>query len=296
MRLQHLDLNLLVALNALLTERSVSAAAERLSLTQSATSHALARLRQQFNDELLIPSGRKLLLTPRAEALLVPVREALLQIERIVAESEPFDPAASTRHITILASDYALSVVLAPAIAHMKSAAPHMRFEVTHPNEPLLRLARGDVDLIVMPQRHLAAEHPSAKLFDDEYVLVVWSGSLLAQQDIDVDRYFELGHVATSFGRQSGEADAAGIAAPRARRIEVTTQSFALIPRLLVNTDMLATLPRRQAEMSARMLPLTIKPLPFPAPPIHECVQWSKVRDGDAAIAWVIDHLKSAVS
>lgn len=295
MRLQHLDLNLLVALNALLTERSVVAAADRLNLTPSATSHALARLRQQFNDDLLVPTGRKLMLTPRGETLVGPVREALLQIERIVAESEPFDPSSSTRRFTIQATDYALSVVLAEAVARMKSIAPHMRFEIADPSDPLLHLARGEVDLIVLPQRHLSPEHPSARLFDDEYVIVMWAGSSLAQQDIHLDRYFELGHVAVHFGQQAEDSDAAGLAAPRARRIEVTMQSFTLLPHLLIHTDLIATLPRRQAEKSARVLPLCIKPLPFATPPIHECVQWRKARDGDVATAWVVENLRACI-
>jgi DNA-binding transcriptional LysR family regulator len=296
MRLQHLDLNLLVSLNALLGERSVAAAAERVNLTPSAMSHALARLRQQFNDDLLTPAGRKLVLTPRAETLVGPVREALLQIERIVVESGPFDPAVSSRRFAILASDYALSVVVAEAVARIKSVAPCMQFEIAHPDDPLLRLIRGDADLIVLPQQHLSPEHPSMKLFDDEYVIVMWAGSSLAQQDIDLDRYFELGHVAIHFGRRYEDSDAVGLAAPRARRIEVTTQSFTLIPHLLVHTNLIATLPRRQADMSARVLPLITKPLPFIAPPIHECVQWSKSRDGDAATAWVVKSLRDCVT
>jgi DNA-binding transcriptional LysR family regulator len=296
MRLQHLDLNLLVSLNALLTERGVAAAAECVNLTPSAMSHALARLRQHFDDELLIPAGRRFVLTSRAEALALPVREALLQIERLLEGPQAFEPAASTRNFTILASDYALSVFLARAVARMKAIAPLLQFEIAQPDDAQQRLTSGEADLIVLPQQHLAPDHPSATLFRDEYVSVMWSGSALAQRDLDLDRYFALGHVAVQFGRRAEDTDALGLAAPRARRVEVTAQSFALLPQLLVGNELIATLPQRLAALAAQSLPLSIKPLPFVAPPIHECVQWNRSRADDAATAWVVQQLHASLA
>lgn len=294
MRLERFDLNLLVALNTLLAERSVSAAAERLNLTPSAMSHTLARLRQQFNDELLIQTGRKLMLTARAEALVVPLRETLLRIEQLIADTPSFDPASCTRCIRILASDYALSVILAAAIPRMKATAAHMVFEVLQIDDPVSQLTQGDVDLLVAPQQFLAPEHPFARLFDDEYVLVMWSGSTLAQEDITEDRYFSLGHAAVILPRGSLDAQGITVATARARRIELTTQSFTLLPSLLIGTDLVATLPKRQADIAVRMLPLVIRPLPFATPRIRECVQWHRLRDGDPAMAWVVANLQAS--
>lgn len=295
MRFHNLDLNLLVALNALLAERNVSAAAECLHLTQSAMSHALGRLRRHFDDELLVPAGRGLILTSRAEALIGPLREAIFQIGKIVGESPIFDPATSTRRFAVSASDYSLSVLVARAISKMKSLAPAIGFDIAYTEEPRLRLERGEMDLVILPQQYLLPTYPYAELYQDEYVVIVWSESHLAEQDIDIDRYFELGHIVVRFGlsHHSEFAEGIGLATPRALRVDMTASSFAQVPLLLVGTDLLASIPRRLAEILSRALPLTVKPLPFQAPKIHECVQWNKMRVGDSAINWVVEQLQA---
>jgi DNA-binding transcriptional LysR family regulator len=113
MRFGRLDLNLLVALDALLTEKSVSLAADRLCLSQSATSSALGRLRDYFGDELLVVRGRQMVLTARAESLVEPVRAVLEQVRSTIAVAPQFDPATADRQIRIMASDYSTEVLLA---------------------------------------------------------------------------------------------------------------------------------------------------------------------------------------
>ena len=127
MRFQRLDLNLLVALDALLAERSVSLAAERICLSQSATSSALGRLREYFADDLLVVKGRQMVLTARAESLVEPVRAVLEQIRTTISVSPPFDPATSDRAMTIMASDYVTEVLLATALREIADVAPLMR-------------------------------------------------------------------------------------------------------------------------------------------------------------------------
>ncbi len=122
MRFGRLDLNLLVALDALLTERSVSLAADRLCLSQSATSSALGRLREYFGDELLVVKGRHMILTARAEELIEPVRAVLEQIRSTIAIAPEFDPATADRQVRIMASDYTTQVLLAEALARIAAA------------------------------------------------------------------------------------------------------------------------------------------------------------------------------
>ena len=144
MRFQRLDLNLLVALDALLAERSVSLAAERIFLSQSATSSALGRLREYFGDELLVVRGRQMVLTARAEGLVDPVRAVLEQIRTTIAVAPPFDPATTDRTITIMASDYSTEVLLAPALRQMAEVAPGLRIEIQPMNDTLIEsLERG---------------------------------------------------------------------------------------------------------------------------------------------------------
>ena len=122
MRFNKLDLNLLVVLNALLTECNISRAAEKIYLSQSATSSALARLRDYFDDELLVSSGRQLVLTPRAKELVEPVREVLMRIDSTIATQPQFDPATETRTFTILVSDYTMAVLVPPSPAAISSS------------------------------------------------------------------------------------------------------------------------------------------------------------------------------
>src|SRR5215469_5503956 len=125
-----LDLNLLVALDALCAEKSVSRAGERLHLSQSATSGALARLREAFHDPLLVQVGRKMALTPLAEGLIEPVRDFLLNAEAILHGSPAFDPATSTRKFRVLMSDYVQTVVMTEALPRLEKIAPRVTVEL----------------------------------------------------------------------------------------------------------------------------------------------------------------------
>src|SRR5437016_74829 len=142
MNLRDFDLNLLVALDALLTERNVTRAGNYLNLSQSATSGALARLRDFFQDELLVPVGRRMVLTPLAEDLVKPVRDVLLQITGTIATKPRFDPARSDRHFSIAVSDYMTSVLMIDLLRDIKYQAPTVTFEL----RPVGGLAARDLD------------------------------------------------------------------------------------------------------------------------------------------------------
>ena len=150
MRFQGLDLNLLVALDALLTEMNVSVAAERVNLSQSAMSGALNRLRGFFKDDPLVISGHKMVLTARAEALMRPVREALLQIRTTITTPPEFDARTATRHFSVLASDYVRQVVIAETFRRMVKDAPNMSFTVAPIfDDPIGQLLKGTVDVLM---------------------------------------------------------------------------------------------------------------------------------------------------
>src|SRR5579871_6877273 len=202
MDLGGLDLNLLVALDALFAEKSVSRAGERLHLSQSATSGALARLRGVFHDALLVQVGRQMTLTPLAEGLVEPVREFLLQAEAIVSNSPTFDPAQSTRKFRLHMSDYVETVVMTEALPRLQKAAPGITVEIISclegGNEPL---ERGEIDLTIAPTRYLSPAHPSERLFDDQFTCVVWSGNRQIDRRLSLETYWSLGHVVVRVGR-----------------------------------------------------------------------------------------------
>lgn len=294
MRFDRLDLNLLVALDALLSECSVSLAAERICLSQSATSSALGRLRDYFGDDLLVQKGRQMVLTARAESLVEPVRAVLEQIRTTIAVSPPFDPATSDRTIRIMASDYMTEVLLASAFTELQEKAPYMRFEIQPLNEALLEtLERGFVDLLITIDYAISTDHPSQILFEDDYVVVGWTGNPAMAQPMTKDLYFELGHVTPRFGRARVSAfeDWFVRRQKRQRRVEIIAPSFMSVPGFVVGSNRVATMHRRLATRLTEYLPLVIKEMPLEIPPIREAVQWHISGNNDPAIRWIVEHL-----
>ena len=296
MRFGRLDLNLLVALDALLTEKSVSLAADRLCLSQSATSSALGRLRDYFGDELLVVKGRHMILTARAEELIEPVRAVLEQIRSTIAIAPPFDPATADRQVRIMASDYTTQVLLAEALAQLERDAPNMRFEIQPMStNPIEAVERGYIDLLVTIDFAVSADHPSQVLFEDDYVVVGDAQNPAMQGEMTRERYFELGHVTARFGRAQMPAFEEWFTRrqKQQRRIEVVAPSFLSLPGLVLGTSRIVTMHRRLAQQVVQTFPLVMRELPFAIPPIREVVQWHLTNSNDKALRWVIERLEA---
>ena len=299
MRFQRLDLNLLVALDALLAERSVSLAAERICLSQSATSSALGRLREYFGDELLIVRGRQMVLTARAEGLVDPVRAVLEQVRSTIAVAPPFDPATTDRTITIMASDYSTEVLLAPALLAMASTAPNLRVEIqAMADAPVECLERGQIDLLLTIDYAISVEHPRRILFEDDYVVVGWTGNPAMAGKMTRELYFSLGHIAARFGKNRVPAfeDWFMRRQKQQRRVEVIAPSFLSLPGLVIGTNRIATCHRRMAQRMVGSLPLVMREIPMDIPPIREAIQWHISNNNDAAIAWFVEQLAIAAA
>ncbi len=299
MRFQRLDLNLLVALDALLTDKSVSLAADRLCLSQSATSSALGRLREYFGDELLVVKGRHMILTSRAEELIEPVRAVLEQVRTTIAVSPPFDPATSDRQVRIMASDYSTEVLIAEALADFEHDAPNMRFEIQPMNDqPVEALERGFIDLLLTIDYAISSDHPSQILFEDDYVVVGWKDNPAMAAAMTRDLYFSLGHVTARFGKSRMPAfeDWFVRRQKQQRRIDVVAPSFLSLPGLVIGTGRIATMHRRLATRTVDTLPLAIRELPFDIPPIREAIQWHITNNNDPALRWVVERLAALAS
>jgi len=293
-RFQRLDLNLLVALDVLLAEKSVSLAADRLRLSQSATSSALGRLRDYFGDELLVVKGRAMILTARAEELIEPVRAVLEQIRTTIAIAPDFDPATCDRQIRVMASDYSTQVLLASALAMFESEAPHMRFEITPMDDnPVEQIERGQIDLLLTIDYAISADHPSQVLFEDDYVVVGDAANPALAGEMTRDKYFSLGHVTARFGRSRTPAfdDWFVRRQKTQRRIEVVAPTFLSQTALVMGTRRIATMHRRLARQMVGTLPLVMREMPFDIPPIREAIQWHISNNNDRAIRWVVERL-----
>jgi LysR family transcriptional regulator, nod-box dependent transcriptional activator len=295
-----LDLNLLVALDALFAERSVSRAGERLHLSQSATSGALARLREAFHDPLLVQVGRRMALTPLAEGLIKPVRDFLLQAETILNNSPAFDPLVSKRKFRMMMSDYVETVVMTEALPRLQKLAPGISLELLSNVEASSEaLERGEIDLAITPTRYLSPAHPAERLFDDEFTCVVWSGNRRVNHSISLETYLSLGHVVVRFGRvqQLPTFDEWFVERfGHQRRIEVVTTTFNLVPQLIIGTSRIATIHRRLAMFYRRYLPLKLVAPPLEIPRLEESMQWHRSRDRDPGTQWLRAVLKSAIA
>lgn len=298
MRFNRLDLNLLIALDALLRERSITRAAERLNLTPSAVSSALARLREYFDDELLVQVGRRMESTPRAEGLHDAVRDVLVRIDSTIAAQPLFDPATSDRTFRIFLSDYS-QFVLAPhllALVTQQGCTASFEFlpQVTNPQRSL---ERGEADLMIIPRGFLSPDHPEEVLYEEDFVCVVWRGSALAQGDLTFERYLTAGHVVMQPADGTSEAFETWFVRRYgvARRVAVTTYGFATLAALVCGTDHVATMHARLARAFAAAWPLAIKPPPLPIERMEQAMQWHKYRTQDPGLAWLRALLRQAV-
>jgi len=299
MDLHLFDLNLLVALDALLTERNVTRAGNRLNLSQSATSGALARLRHYFRDELLVPVGRRMVLTPVAEGLVKPVRDILLQIRGTLGSKPRFDPSSATRHLSLAVSDYVTEILMADVLRTARCEAPHITFEL----RPVGRragedLESGELDFLIAPEGYVLSTQPTEVLFEDTFTCVVWAGNKTVGKTITLEQYLELGHVAVNVAANEPPSNYDEQFLRRSnfkRRVEVSVPTFSLAPQLVVGTDRVTTITTRLAAKCAEILPLRLLPMPVAMPPMVEMLQWHKVHEYDPAHHWFRGLLRTVV-
>ena len=290
MRRQKLDLNLLTGLKALLLEKNVTRAGEVMHVTQSAMSSVLARLREYFDDPLIVQVGRKRVLTPLAQSLVEPVRDILLRIDAMVATRPEFNPQTTCRRFRINVSDYAVSVLLLDVLHKVHHQAPGLSVEFCQPTEhTAAELHAGEVDLIVSPERFASETQSRVVLFEDSYTLVVDERHPHRGGSMSLEEYLALGHVSYSssslglpyfetwFGNRHGDT----------RRLEVIANNFQILPYLVIGTARVATLHTRLARHCVGRMPVRLIKPGFETPRLVQVLQWHKYRDLDPASAWL---------
>lgn len=294
MRFNHLDLNLLAALDVLLDEQSITRAATRLHMTQSATSGVLGRLRDYFEDDLLVQVGRKMQPTPYAKELAVNVRQVLLTIQSTIIAKPAFDPASSKRHFRLVTSDYLISIFFSDVIRHIAALAPHITFEMLSPGDNSAELlARGEVDLLFMPEKFALPEHVSQLLFEEQHACLIWEGNTLIGESLSLQQYLEMGHISVGFGRnrtlsiEDWFMQEYGVN----RRLEVVTNDFNTLPQLVVGTERIVTTHQRLAKFFTERWPLRLLPTPVPLPIMRELMLWHPCMEGDVMHRWLRERI-----
>jgi DNA-binding transcriptional LysR family regulator len=296
MKLGQVDLNLLVVLDALLREKNVTRAAERLHLTQPAVSTALARLRKVLDDPLLVKSGRNLQMTPRAEALVDPVRDVLATIEQSIVRPPEFDPDRDRRSFSLIASDYVAVTLLRPLLARLTGLAADLRVDVVPVSDRYVTvLQRDEVDIAVLPDQMLE-EAPlpdcsSAPVISDRFVGTVWSGHPRADDRLTVDLLASSPYLmwATSGGRAIFEQDLDRLAVPR--HVTATASSFVSMAYMLAGTELVAILPEKLANRVADAAQIRLLEPDFPLRPLTQSAYWHTRRDCDPGHVWLRTQL-----
>ena len=294
MDFRNFDAGLLVALDALLAEKSVTRAGNRLNLSQPATSIILARLRRYFGNELLVPAGRRMVLTPLAESLIQPAHSCLVQIQHAVASKAEFIPATSNRKFCLAVSDYVTAVLIAQAMQEAARQAPGIKFELVRLDENIEQsLDKGNIDFLIRPSVHALPTHPKEPLFEDTHTCVVWEKNTWIGNSISRKRFLELGHIAVHFGHAPAIfEDWFSVHYGETRKIEVVTQDFESACRLVAGTDRIATIMTRMARLCEKHLPLRLIRPPFSVPKVTHCLQWHRYQDQDPGHIWFRDLIK----
>lgn len=298
MRFKGLDLNLLVALDALLDERSVSAAAQRLNLSQPAMSAALKRLREYFHDDLLQQSGKSMLPTPHAMQISEEIKTVLHDVEDLISRSTLFEPEHTRRQFSITASDYIAAVLLAPLLQKLYRLAPGLQFNILPPADSTLSLLdQGKIDLIITPKSKLSTSHPDVHLFFERFVVVGCAKNPIFDHGLSEEGFYNASHVVVKLGRLQPDSiiQAAIEARGRARNEEVVASSFLLAPELVINTPHLTLMHERLALKFSERLPIKIVEIPFDIEPMPEHLQYNKARAKDPGLLWLIDKIQEQV-
>jgi DNA-binding transcriptional LysR family regulator len=284
MRLANLDLNLLVSLDALLDQRSVTRAAQQLGLSQPALSASLARLRRHFGDELLARSGNEYRLTPLAAQLKPRARLALDGVERVFTAQPDFDPRESTREFSIQLSDYAAAIIGSAIAESLAVEAPAARLRLTHNTPDAVDHAEQTLlttDLLVLPHGFIT-DLPRADLMRDRWVMVVAVDHPEVGDALSIEQLETLGWVATYYGPTASTPAARQLRMLGIEpRVQVVTESFLTIPALVAGTRRIALLQERLVRELSADAGIRALPCPFEVGPLVDAMWWHPIYDRD---------------
>ncbi|NNG25481.1 LysR family transcriptional regulator [Telluria aromaticivorans] len=296
LNLRKLDLNLLVTLDVLLTERNVTRAARRLNFSQPSVSVHLAKLRDIFGDPLLLPGPRGMQPTARAEELLEPLRQALESLERAVAPTRPFNPAASDRTWRVAASDSSASTILLPAMATIRSVAPSTRLAVLDlvPSHIAKQAEQAEIDIALHTGEGSPLRLRRRTLFAERYVLAGRVDHPHLRPQLTLAQFCELEHVIVSpdGGGFYGVTDDVLAKAGLKRKVVLSVPNFLFMMSVLASTDLVAMLPSRLVR-STKMLQI-IEP-PVDVPEYEMVMLWHERSHRDPAHQWLRETIATSV-
>lgn len=295
--LRSLDLNLLVALEALLAERHITRAAERVALSQPAMSRALGRLRDMFRDPLLVRAGSGMALTAKGEVLARQVGRVLDDVRKMLSD-EPFEPAGYTGRIRLLTVDYASLTSLPSMLGALLAEAPGMRMDVGDAGDDWpQRLQAGDADLVLGVVGDAPAGIHQRPVLTDRFACIMRRGHALADRPLDLDAFLAQRHVLISSpGRERSAVDIALERLGRPpRKIALRLPHFLASTAVIAATDLVMTLPQRIAAYMARHEDLELRDPPVELEGFTLRLLWHQRCHDDPAHRWMRECSATAI-
>lgn len=297
LNLNKIDIKLLPVLDALLQERSVTRAAQRVGRSQPAVSHALKHLRELFQNELLVRVGPGYELTAEAEAIAVPLNTVLRQLTDMLAAQPTFDPASAEREFTIATTDYISASILRPAIQKLAHIAPGVRLSIVGSDPDVVANVRngpGWISIYPEDERPDAQDLHFEFLANDSFCCATWAGNAAVGEELTEELFKSLPHIVEFFMPNPEEVFSQRLMIEKGcrRSYTVRTPFIFLIPFLLEGTTALAVLPRRLADRVCRAADLRIFPLPFETPNFGIEMCWSTRYTTDPAHSWLRSVLR----
>ena len=299
MNLASLDLNLLVSLDALLQQRSVTRAAEQMGLSQPALSASLARLRRHFDDPLLARVGNEYRLTPLAVQLKERTHMALTSAERVFAAQAEFDPAASSREFSLIISDYGVAVLGDLIAATVAQEAPRARLRLSSPTPYVVDRAAQvllSTDLLVLPHGFLS-ELRHRDLYRDEWLCLVAEDNDEVGDKLTVEQLAELPWVASFHGPTASTSAALQLRMLGVEpRVQVVTENFLTVPVLVAGSRRVALVQRRLMNLIPDRVGVRAVPCPIEVSPLVEAMWWHPAYDDDPEHAYLRDVVQRAAA
>jgi DNA-binding transcriptional LysR family regulator len=292
-----IDLNLLVAFEALLEQHSVTKASERLQIGQPAMSAALSRLRILFEDELFVRLGRQMQPTLKAQAIAPGILAALQQIRQAITVSQTFEPTSSDRTFAIGSSDYTSFVLVPPLLELSHQTAPSINFRMIGFEKDSIGdlLEQGEIDVALGVFPNPPRQTQWEPIFEERFVGIARRGHPSLQQGtMSLETFAQLPHALTTLRRDTtGAIDKALNEQNLERRIAFTTPHMMVLPFAIASSDLVSALPRRIAFHLATVCDLTIFELPIQTKPWMVSMLWSTLSDRDEANRWLRDAIKA---
>ncbi len=294
--LRHFDLNLLVVFDVLMTERSVTRAADRLGRTQSAVSHSLSRLREQFGDPLLIKGGARMQPTALALDLIEQARPMLSGIQRVLSPQHAFDPKSSRRVFRLAAPDFMLAL-FTELMTRLGREAPGVAMEWTAPREPtLLDVAEGLIDIAIVPSELRLPQGVTGEAAGALGWRCFGRAKHPAFRDWNAETWARTPHLMVRVGDAvASPVDVAASAAGLSRTIAGWVPNFGAVAPVLASSDLLSTLPALAMKEARRAWRLESMEVPFPLSPLPHAMVWCSGRSRDPGLNWLRDRLRPIV-